>query len=518
MYALHYLRELGFSVRVLETANDVGGTWYWNRYPGARCDVNSLEYSYQFSKALQQQWSWSERYATQAEILKYANHVADRFDLRRDIQFNTRMLSMHYIATSSSQKSDTWKIRNDQNEIFYAQFCVMATGCLSSSNIPNFPGLDDFKGQILHTARWPHKEIDFSGKRVGMIGTGSSAIQATPLIAAQAQSLTIFQRTASYSIPAHNAPMDPAYESRIKADYGGFRAQNSRRYAALNNKPNPESALDVSPAARESSYQQRWQEGGLAFLASFNDLSTSLKANTTAAEFVRRKIRGIVKDPAVAELLCPQTILGCKRLCVDTDYYQSFNRDNVSLVDVNVTAIEAITTAGVRTEAQEYQFDTLIMATGFDAMTGALLSIDIRGRDDRSLQDKWRHGPKNYLGLTVNGFPNFFTITGPGSPSVLANMIVAIEQHVEWIGACLQQLRENSISTIEASSDAETEWFNLVNAIAYQTLFADGCNSWYTGANIPGKPRIFMPYLGYPSYVEKCEQVASAGYRGFDLS
>jgi cyclohexanone monooxygenase len=522
MYALHYLRKLGFAVRVLEIAKDVGGTWYWNRYPGARCDVASLEYSYQFSEELQQQWHWSEKYAAQAEILEYANHVADRFDLRRDIQFNTHVSAMHFSAANPSASKQGgggvgWRITTDNGEIFQAQFCIMATGCLSSNNIPDFPGLDDYQGLLLHTGQWPHQEVDFAAKRVGMIGTGSSAIQIAPLIAAEADSLMIFQRTASYSIPAHNASMDADHEKTIKADYARFREQNSQRYAALNNNPNSVPALEVSAAERESNYQQRWEAGGLPFLASFSDLATSLEANKTAAEFVRNKIRGIVKDPIVAELLCPQTVMGCKRLCVDSDYYQTFNRDNVSLIDVNACPIERITSAGIKTANQEYEFDVLIMATGFDAMTGALLRIDIRGRDGLSLRKKWRDGPKNYLGLTVNGFPNFFTITGPGSPSVLANMIVAIEQHVEWIGDCLQHLRANSVSTIEASSKAEDHWVRLVNKIANKTLFPSGCNSWYTGANIPGKPRIFMPYLGYPSYVEKCEQVASTGYRGFEL-
>ncbi|MFP6838142.1 MAG: NAD(P)/FAD-dependent oxidoreductase [Pseudohongiellaceae bacterium] len=522
MYALHYLRKLGFAVRVLEIAKDVGGTWYWNRYPGARCDVASLEYSYQFSEELQQQWHWSEKYAAQAEILEYANHVADRFDLRRDIQFNTHVSAMHFSAANPSASNQGgggvgWRITTDNGEIFQAQFCIMATGCLSSNNIPDFPGLDDYQGLLLHTGQWPHQEVDFAAKRVGMIGTGSSAIQIAPLIAAEADSLMIFQRTASYSIPAHNASMDADHEKTIKADYARFREQNSQRYAALNNNPNSVPALEVSAAERESNYQQRWEAGGLPFLASFSDLATSLEANKTAAEFVRNKIRGIVKDPIVAELLCPQTVMGCKRLCVDSDYYQTFNRDNVSLIDVNACPIERITSAGIKTANQEYEFDVMIMATGFDAMTGALLRIDIRGRDGLSLRKKWRDGPKNYLGLTVNGFPNFFTITGPGSPSVLANMIVAIEQHVEWIGDCLQHLRANSVSTIEASSKAEDHWVRLVNKIANKTLFPSGCNSWYTGANIPGKPRIFMPYLGYPSYVEKCEQVASTGYRGFEL-
>ena len=512
MYALHKLRSLGFSVRVFEVGDGVGGTWYWNRYPGARCDVNSLEYSYQFSEELQQEWNWSERYASQPEILDYANHVANRFDLCRDIQYNTRVRSLHF-----DTKCDTWHLKTEQGDDFQTQFCIMATGCLSKHNIPKFEGLDDFTGTVLHTGTWPQVQPDFDGQRVGIIGTGSSAIQLIPLIAEWAASLTVFQRTASFSIPAHNAPMDKEHERQIKADYANFRAANSQRYAALNNHPSAISALELTATERDTVYQTRWEDGGLTFLASFRDLGNNLDANRTAAEFVHSKIREIVKDPAVAELLSPQTVLGCKRLCVDTDYYQTFNRRNVTLVDISKAAIEKITANGVLSNGIEYEFDALILATGFDAMTGALLDIDIRGKNGLSLQEKWQDGPKNYLGLTVNGFPNLFTITGPGSPSVLANMMVAIEQHVDWIADCLCYLRSNSLQCVEASASAEANWIELVNAIANQTLFPTGCNSWYTGANIPGKPRIFMPYLGYPSYVEKCEDVAANNYRGFEL-
>ena len=512
MYALLKLRELGFTVKVVEAGDGVGGTWFWNRYPGARCDVNSLEYSYQFSEELQQEWSWSEKYAPQPEILKYANHVADRFDLRRDIQFSTRAISMVL------QESSRWILTTQSGEQFESQFCIMATGCLSKFNIPKFEGLENYKGEVLHTGDWPIHEVDFRGKNVGIIGTGSSAIQAIPIIAEQARSLTVFQRTASFSIPAHNAATDKEYEKSIKTDYAEFRRSNSLRYAALNNNPNPVSALELESDERDAYYQSRWSDGGLAFLASFNDIGSNLEANKTAAAFVRGKIREIVKDQTVAELLCPKTVLGCKRLCVDTNYYQTFNRDNVKLVDIAEVGIDKISDRGLIAKGEEFGFDTLIFATGFDAMTGALLDIDIRGRDNLSLREKWQDGPKNYLGLTINGFPNLFTITGPGSPSVLANMIVAIEQHVEWIASCLCYLRDNSKHRIEAEGAAEESWVKLVNDIADHTLYSSGCNSWYTGANIPGKPRNFMPYLGYPSYVEKCESVAEQGYSGFKIS
>ena len=513
LYALYKLRSLGFNARVYEAGSDLGGTWYWNRYPGARCDVNSLEYSYQFSGALQQEWNWTERYAPQAEILEYANHVADRFDLRKDIRFDTRVTSLHF-----DSDKHRWNGETDQGERFQTQFCVMATGCLSKLNMPDFEGLQDFQGELLHTGRWPHREVDFRDRNVAIIGTGSSAIQAIPLIAEVAGSLTVFQRTASYSIPAHNAPMDRDHEQYIKAHYAEFRQGNSGRYAALDNQPSQQSALELDEAARNRVYEHRWQAGGLPFLASFNDLGNNLEANQTAAEFVRRKIQEVVRNPAVAELLCPNTVLGCKRLCVDTDYYRTFNRDNVRLVDVNADPIERITTHGLMTGANTWEFDTLILATGFDAMTGALLDIDIRGRDGITLQEKWQAGPANYLGLTVHGFPNLFTVTGPGSPSVLANMIVAIEQHVDWIADLLIFLRSQSLQSAEATDSAEQKWVKLVNRIANQTLFPNGCNSWYTGANIPGKPRIFMPFLGYPAYVEKCNEVANNDYRGFTLS
>jgi len=513
MYALHRMCALGLKTKVFERGDGVGGTWYWNRYPGARCDVNSMEYSYQFSDELQQNWSWSEKYAPQPEILEYANHVADKFDLLRDINFGCNITSLHFDKNSS-----LWQCTTEKGELFYSRYCIMATGCLSKNNIPDFPGLGNFRGEVLHTGNWPQKGRDFTGKTVGIIGTGSSAIQAIPLIAKQASELLIFQRTPSYSIPARNEAMDKKYEAKIKAEYSTFREDNSRRYAALNNNPNSVSALEVSEKERQTEYEQRWEAGGLPFLASFNDLAINIEANETASKFIQGKIREIVENQSVADLLCPSTIVGCKRLCVDTDYYKTFNRKNVSLVDVANHPIEEITESGLKTSAGEYEFDYLILATGFDAMTGALLDIDIKGLEGKRLKDKWQDGPKNYLGLSVSGFPNLFTITGPGSPSVLANMIVAIEQHVDWISDCLKHLEKHSYQVIVADEAAEEKWVLEVNRIADQTLYPEGCNSWYTGANIPDKPRIFMPYLGFPSYVQHCEHVARNNYEGFKLS
>ena len=519
MYMLHRARGIGLSARVFEAGDGVGGTWYWNRYPGARCDVESMEYSYQFSEELQQEWEWTERYATQPEILGYANHVADRFDLRRDIQFDTRVLSATY-----DDATCRWTVRTqdantcDETEAT-AQFLIMATGCLSSARIPDFPGLDRFEGETFHTGRWPHDGVDFSGKRVAVIGTGSSGIQSIPIIARQARELVVFQRTASYSVPAYNAPLDEEEKRKIKENYADFRAQNSLMPTAIGSRlPMPEvSALEVDPAERERIYEERWEQGGLPFLGAFIDLLIDRQANDTAAAFVRTKIHEIVKDPEVADRLTPNTVIGCKRLCVDTGYFATFNRDNVELVDVSTEPVSEITAQGLRVGDREFDFDCIVFATGFDAMTGALLSIDIRGRDGRTLQEAWAEGPRTYLGLNSVGFPNFFTISGPGSPSVLTNMIVSIEQHVNWITDCIEYLRENGHRRIEATLEAQDAWVDFVNMVADFTLFPS-CNSWYLGANVPGKPRVFMPLLGFPTYAAKCDDVAAKGYEGFALS
>ena len=411
LYMLHRARGLGLSVRVLEAGGGVGGTWYWNRYPGARCDVESMEYSYQFSDELQQEWQWSERYASQPEILEYLNHVADRFDLRRHIPFDTRVEEAIFDETT-----DRWTVRTDDGLPMSAHFLIMATGCLSSANTPAFPGRETFAGPMFHTGRWPHEPVDFTGQRVGVIGTGSSGVQSIPVIAEQARELVVFQRTATYAVPAHNHPLDDDEQTAIKADYAEFRARNSQMPFALGsrNPLNEVSALAVASDERTRAYEDRWQHGGLPFLGAFVDLLFDRQANDTAAEFVRRKIHQIVKDPVVADRLTPATVIGCKRLCVDTGYYATFNRDNVTLVDVSESPIEAITPTGLRVGDREYELDCLVFATGFDAMTGALLAVDIRGRQGRRLSDAWAEGPRTYLGLSVAGFPNLFLITGPG--------------------------------------------------------------------------------------------------------
>jgi cation diffusion facilitator CzcD-associated flavoprotein CzcO len=512
LYMLHRLRGLGLTVRVFEAGDGVGGTWYWNRYPGARCDVDSMEYSYQFSEELQQEWEWSERFSPQPEILEYLNHVADRFDLRRDIVFGTRVT-----AAAFDEAAGRWVIETDAGDVVSAAYYVMATGCLSSTNKPRIDGLETFAGETYHTGEWPHEGVDFTGTRVGVIGTGSSAIQSIPLIAAEADHVYVFQRTPNYSIPARNGPIDPEYVREIKSDYPSFRAENAQFGFGLRTHSRDVSALEVTPEEREREFEARWSQGGLPFLSAFNDIGMSEEANAYAREFLHRKIRGLVEDPETARLLSPDTTVGCKRLCVDSDYFATFNRANVTLVDVRSAPIERITATGLRTSDAEYAFDRLVLATGFDAMTGALLKVDIRGVGGQSLRDKWAEGPRTYLGLGTAGFPNFFTITGPGSPSVLSNMVPSIEQHVNWIADCIQYLRDQGLHRIEAQADAEEAWVAHVNEVASQTLYTT-CNSWYLGANVPGKPRVFMPYLGFPPYVEKCSEVAAKGYEGFALS
>ena len=515
MYMLYRLRKAGMKARVLEGGDGVGGTWYWNRYPGARCDVESMEYSYDFDDDLQQEWEWSERYAAQPEILRYANHVADRFDLRRDIQFETRAT-----AATFDEASNQWTVATDAGDTYVANFVVMATGCLSSTNIPRFKGLENFKGEWYHTGLWPKEGVDLAGKNVAVVGTGSSGIQSIPQIAKQAKHLTVFQRTPNFSIPAHNAPLKEEFVEEIKSNYASFRAANKLQPSGFGSRTehNERSVFEASEAERQETFERRWRIGGFGFLAAFNDLLITREGNDFAADFVRGKIRETVKDPARAELLCPQQVIGCKRICVDIDYFETYNRDNVKLVSVADNPIDEITPTGLTTGGDNYDFDVIVFATGFDAMTGSIMKVDITGRDGLKLQDKWAAGPRTYLGLQVAGFPNLFTISGPGSPSVLTNMIVSITQHVDWVIDCILHLRDTNKQRIEAELEAENAWVNHVNAIAGETLYPS-CNSWYLGANVPGKPRVFMPYVGgLPLYAEKCKDVVNKAYEGFAIS
>ncbi|MGI5144624.1 flavin-containing monooxygenase [Streptomyces sp. CA-106110] len=515
LYQLYRLRELGLSTRVFETAGSVGGTWYWNRYPGARCDVESMAYSYSFSEELEQEWEWSERYATQPEILRYARHVSERFDLLKDIDFNTTVTGAVY-----DHLAHCWTVTTDSGERVTARFVIMATGCLSAANLPRISGIGSFTGAIHHTARWPHDGVDFTGKRVAVIGTGSSGVQSIPLIAEQAAELTVFQRTAHYTLPARNRPLREGEIRERKAGYREFREELRRSPTGIPRELPARGAFEVTAEERESAYETAWDSGVLGALSTaFKDLLVSPAANETAAEFVRDKIRSAVADPVTAEALCPRDYpLGTKRPCLDTDYYATYNKSHVRLVDLRTTPIEEITEQGVRTADREYQVDAIVFATGFDALTGALAAIDIRGRQGLALRDKWAAGPRNYLGLVTAGFPNLFTVTGPLSPSVLSNMMVSIEQHVEWITDCIAYLRRNGLTEIDTTAEVEDAWTEHVAEIASGTLYPQAA-SWYMGANVPGKPRVFMPYLGgVGAYRVKCSEVAADGYTGFTLS
>ncbi|MGB6398417.1 MAG: NAD(P)/FAD-dependent oxidoreductase [Bradyrhizobium sp.] len=515
MYMLHRLRGIGLSVRVYEQGSGVGGTWYWNRYPGARCDVESMQYSYSFSDELQQEWDWSERYAPQPEILRYANHVADRFNLRSEIQFNTRVDQAVF-----DESANIWSVATSDGKTVTAKFVVLATGCLSNARVPDIKGLDQFKGQVYHTGHWPHERIDFTGLRVGVIGTGSSGIQAVPVIAEQAKHLTVFQRTPNYSIPARNATLTEQERQKFRQNYPEIRrfAREEAKNGIYTDLPD-RGALDDGNNERRARYEARWQHGGLTFMSVYNNLALDQAANDTAADFVREKIAEIVKDPATAKLLQPITYpIGTKRICIDTDYFETFNRPNVTLVDLKSDPIEEILPNAVRAGAKDYEIDALVLATGFDAMTGSVAKIDISGRHGERLNQKWAEGPKTYLGLMSAGFPNLFIITGPGSPSVLSNMIVSIEQHVDWIADCIAYMRDRGFEAMEANKDAEDKWVAHVNEVAYTTLYPQA-NSWYMGANIPGKPRIFMPYIGgVGPYRQICNDIAAKGYEGFAMT
>ncbi len=517
LYMLHRLREQGLSAKIIEAGSGPGGTWFWNRYPGARVDIESMQYSYQFSEELQQEWQWSERYAPQAELLKYINHVVERFDLARDIQFNTRVQSAVF-----DQRKNNWQVTTDQGQILNSRFCIMATGCLSAANKPDIAGADDFTGATYHTGEWPHETVDFSGKRVGIIGTGSSAIQAIPIIAEQAAHLAVFQRTPNFSVPAHNRPLDPDDVEAIKQNYGSVREKGKQEFCAFDTQANEKAGTEMTLEEIKTELNKRWELGGLNFYGGFTDFLVDKGTNDLIADFVREKIAEKVNDPKTAALLAPKTVFACKRLCADTGYFETFNRENVTLVDIASTPIETITASGLSmgkgADRQNHAFDILVFATGFDAMTGSLNKIDIRGIDGQSLKEKWAAGPRTYLGLCSAGFPNLFTISGPGSPSVFTNMVTSIEQHVEYISDIINYMDKNHLATINASETAEDQWVTHVNEVASATL-VNSCSSWYLGANVPGKERVFMPYVGgFPAYVDKCEEVVAKNYQGFVFS
>ncbi|HET9731055.1 MAG TPA: alpha/beta hydrolase fold domain-containing protein [Acidimicrobiales bacterium] len=512
LYLIHRLRSRGMSVLAFDAADDVGGTWYWNRYPGARCDIPTTDYTFSFDPELEREWMWSEKYATQPEILAYLRHVADRYDLRSHIRFSTRVERAAW-----DDDARRWRITTGAGDHVSCRYYVMATGCLSVPKEPDIDGAGRFAGEVFYTNRWPHAGVDFTGRRVAVIGTGSSAIQSIPLIAAEAAQLTVFQRTPNFSFPAHNGPASAERLAALAEDRDGYR-HAARLSPAGMAYPSPAmSGLVATEEERRAKFDETWQKGELLPITGmYVDVLANQTVNDMVADLFREKVRSIVDDPETAEALCPKDYpIGAKRACLDSGYFETFNRSNVRLVDLRRHPIAAITERGIDTVDESFEFDAIVFATGFDAMTGALVGVDITGRDGVSLAEKWRDGPSTYLGLTTWGFPNLFTITGPGSPSVLSNMAVSIEQHVEWVTDCIADMQAGGYETIEATPTAEAGWNQHVQDCAAITLFPKA-NSWYMGANVPGKPRVFYPYIGgVDAYRRACEEVVERGYLGF---
>lgn len=513
LYMLHVLRQKGFTARLVDAASGVGGTWYWNRYPGARCDIESMQYSFQFSEELQQEWEWTERYASQPEILAYIEHVAERFDLTRDIQFDTRVE-----AATWDENTGEWTVETDRGQALHARYFIMGVGCLSAPIKPTFEGEADFTGETYQTSIWPKEHVDFKGKRVGIIGVGSSAIQAGPLIAEEAEHVYIYQRTPNYVVPSQNRPLTPEEVKDIKSDYKGFRAKAYAGLTAFLFERHDQSVFDLTPDQRRARFDNYWNIGGLPFLGAFNDILFNDDANQACIDYWRSRIEEIIDDPKLVELLTPDEEFGCKRLCSGTGFYEMFNRDNVTLVDVRGTGIERFTPAGLRAEGVDYDLDTIIFATGFDAMTGSVTRIRITGKGGQTIQQKWAEGPKTYLGLMISGFPNMFNMVSAGSPSVLATMVTAAEQHGDWVGECLDHMRETGKTVIEATPEAEAEWSAEVKRAGDASLRTN-CDSWYVGSNIEGKARVFAPYIGgWPPYVARCNAETASKYENCVLS
>jgi cation diffusion facilitator CzcD-associated flavoprotein CzcO len=513
LYALHKLRdEMGLSARVFEAGDGVGGTWYWNRYPGARSDSSSWIYCYSFDEELRQEWRWSERYPQQEEMLGYLEHVSDRFDLNPDIQLGTRVTDATF-----DEETNRWEVRTDAGDVVSARFIVAALGALSAANVPDIPGMETFDGERYHTAEWPKEGVDFTGKRVGVIGTGATGIQVATELAEQVEHLTVFQRTPNYALPLGNHPLDAEFRQQYKENYEEIWEWVRHNFSGHDYDPIEKNTNEATPEERDRAYQERWDRGGFGlWLGNYDDILEDREANNAVSEWVRQKIRERIDDPETAEKLTPTDhAFGTKRVPLENGYYEIFNQDNVDLVDVKETPIEGITPTGVRTEAGEYEFDALVFATGFDAMTGPYNKIDIRGRDGELLRDKWAEGPRTYLGLMSAGYPNLFAITGPQSPSVLTNMPVAIEQHVDYISGVIGHMQDNGLEAVEPTREAEDEWVDHSQEVAHATLLPESA-TWYMGANIPGKPQVFLPYLGgLGPYREKCDEIATNGYEGF---
>ena len=517
LYMLHKARRMGLAAVVFETGDDVGGTWYWNRYPGARCDVESLFYSYSFDRKLAAEWDWTERYAAQPEILEYARHVCERYGLRPFIRFNSKISSVDFIDSDN-----VWRLETASGEAVLAQFVVMATGPLSVPKKPHFKGEERFRGEMYHTGLWPHHDVSFDGKRVAVIGSGASGIQAATAVSPVAGSLHVFQRGAHYSIPAWNRPLTDEDRAGFRENFEDLMAQRRQSFMGIILDTNPATfrkGCNLSAEDRHAQLESRWNQGGLLFNMAFSDTTLNAETNFEIAEFVRNKIRSIVRDPETADTLCSMHFpIGTKRTCVDTGYYEIYNRPNVHLVDTRKTPIREFTDDGLVAGDREHAFDIVIVATGFDAMTGALLAAGITGRGGRKLADEWKDGASTYLGLAMSGFPNLFTITGPGSPSVFTNMFVSFELHVEWITDCIGYMRRRNHRRIEADRHAQDNWTSGVAELVEDTLYPQA-DSWWIGANIAGKPRRFLAFTaGHKDYSDICRNVMETGYTGFNLN
>ena len=526
LYMTKRLNDRGLKLQTIEAGSGVGGAWYWNRYPGCRADLPIIEYSYSFSKELEQEWDWSEVMAPQLEIESYLNHVADRFNLRKDIKFNTKVTDAIY-----DEAANIWTVTTDQGDVYKAKYCILATGCLNEPNYPDFKNADTFKGEVYHTAQWPRDGVDMTGKRVAIIGCGSSGVQAIPQIAKQAKELITFQRSPVYTFPAKNAPMNPDFLAQAKRDYDDIREQQRNNEMGICNYRGPKKAkdpnaaptpkpskkiLDITPEQRK----QEIKDFGINVLTLYVDTYYNHEANEIACELYREYLHEYLGDAQKADALSPKNYpLHCKRPVIDTEYFAAFKQDNVSAVDLRDNPVEEVTPTGLKTKNGEYEFDVLVYATGFDAMTGTIKRLNIRGRDNALLAEQWENGPRMYMGLQSVGFPNFFTVTGPGSPSVVSNVLHSIEQHVEWIDNCIAHLMDNNVKTIEPELEAQDAWVEHVNKAAEGSMMtAPTCNSWYLGSNVEGKPQGFMPYLaGTKTYREECEEVVTKGYEGFKL-
>ena len=521
LYALHQLRQLGLRTRVLEMAENVGGTWLYNRYPGARCDIESIEYSYSFSDEIQQEWVWTETMPAQPEIEAYLNFVADRLDLRRDIAFNTKVVAMAF-----DEETATWVVRTEADESFTAPFIVAATGILSAPLEPDIPGMASFAGTSLFTSRWPKESVDLTGKWVGVIGTGSSGVQLIPVVAREALQLSVFQRSPTYTLPWQVRRFEPGELDTMKAHYDEIRAAQREHPIGAARLSAFSVLLEIlgSPPLKLASREEQLhaiEENGVLGALNWGDIFFDIDANRMAAKLYGEAVARIVKDPKTADSLVPVHPFACKRPIIDQGYYETFNRDNVTLVDLRKSPIREVTPTGIRTERESHELDVIIYATGFDAMTGALSRIDVRGRDGLSLGEFWAsEGPLSYLGLAVAGFPNLFTVQGPGGPSPATNFVAALEQHVEWISDCIEYLRATGIRTIEALATAQQEWIDHATSLVASTVLVHpSCNSWYNGGNVPGKKRMYMGYTGgIPEYRRRCDEIAAGGYTGFKLA